>query len=135
MRGHKNFNGVTPLFIALLWPCQSCKLLCCLSPTRLKLHNAKLSKQNGLLSNVETGSQEFVILSYVIVYRHPSVSSNNEKICHKISEDKIADCEKTACLYTERELFRFELCSVPQSVKPLLHDQIFFDKFHMLNVL
>ena len=29
---------------------------------------------------------------------HPSVSSNNEKICHKISEDKIAVCEKTAGL-------------------------------------
>ena len=60
------------------------------------MHNSKLSKQNGLLSNVVTGSQELVILSYVIVCLHPSVSSNNEKISHKISEDKIAVFEKTS---------------------------------------
>ena len=60
-----------------------------LTSTRLKFHNSKLSKQNGLLSNVETGSQELVILSYVIVYLHPSVSSNNENICHEISEDRL----------------------------------------------
>ena len=29
---------------------------------------------------------------------HPSVSLNNEKNCCEISEDKIAVCEKTACL-------------------------------------
>ena len=66
-------------------------------PTRLKLHiNSKLSKQNGLLSNVETGSQELLILSYVIVCLHPSVPSNNEKICHKLEKIKLhAVCEKT----------------------------------------
>jgi hypothetical protein len=32
------------------------------------------------------------------VYRHRSVSLNNEKICCEISEDKIAVCEKTAGL-------------------------------------
>jgi hypothetical protein len=48
--------------------------------------------------NVETGSQELVILSYAVVCLHPSVSFNNEKICREISEDKIAVCAKTACL-------------------------------------
>jgi hypothetical protein len=32
------------------------------------------------------------------VWRHPSVSLNNDKICCEISEDKIAFCEKTAGL-------------------------------------
>jgi hypothetical protein len=32
------------------------------------------------------------------VYRHRSVSLNDEKICCEISEDKIAFCEKTAGL-------------------------------------
>jgi hypothetical protein len=32
------------------------------------------------------------------VWRHRSVSLNNEKICCEISEDKIAFCEKTAGL-------------------------------------
>ena len=32
------------------------------------------------------------------MYRHRSVSLNNEKICCEISEDKIALCEKTAGL-------------------------------------
>jgi hypothetical protein len=32
------------------------------------------------------------------VYRHRSVSLNNEKICCEISEDKIAFCEKTSGL-------------------------------------
>jgi hypothetical protein len=32
------------------------------------------------------------------VYRHRSVSLNNEKICCEISEDKIAVCEKIAGL-------------------------------------
>ena len=45
--------------------------------------------QNGLLLNVETGSQELVILSYATVCLHPCVSLNNEKI---------AVCEKTAGL-------------------------------------
>ena len=45
------------------------------------------------------------------MYRHRSVSLNNEKICCEISEDKIAVCEKT----TVREVFGFEL-SVFESV-------------------
>ncbi len=32
------------------------------------------------------------------MYRHRSVSLNNEKICCEISEDKIAFCENTAGL-------------------------------------
>ena len=36
------------------------------------------------LSDVETGSQELVISSSVIVCLHPSGSLNNEKICHKL---------------------------------------------------
>ena len=32
------------------------------------------------------------------MYRHRSVSLNNEKICCEISEDKIAVCEKIAGL-------------------------------------
>jgi hypothetical protein len=34
------------------------------------------------------------------VYRHRSVSLNNEKICCEISEDKIAVSEKTAGLWS-----------------------------------
>jgi hypothetical protein len=41
---------------------------------------------------------KLVLLSDIIVYRHRSVSLNNEKICCEISEDKIAVCEKTAGL-------------------------------------
>ena len=48
------------------------------------------------------------------MYRHRSVSLNNEKICCEISEDKIAFCEKN-CGSTEWELFGFEL-SVLESV-------------------
>ena len=47
---------------------------------------------------METGSHELVILSYVTVCLHPSVSLNNEKNCREISKDKIAVCEKTAGL-------------------------------------
>ena len=64
------------------------KGLYCLPSTHLKLHNSKLSKKNGLLSDVETGSQELVILSYVIVCIHPSVSLNNEKNCHQLMKIK-----------------------------------------------
>ena len=39
-----------------------------------------------------------VVLSDIIVWRHRSVSLNNEKNCCEISEDKIAFCEKTAGL-------------------------------------
>ena len=62
----------------------------------LKLHNSEYSKQNGLLLNVETGSQELVILSYATVCPHPFVSLNNEKKCREIREDKTAVCKKTA---------------------------------------
>ena len=72
--------------------------ICCLRLTRLKLHDSKQPKQNGLLLNVETGSHELVILSYATVCLHPSVSLNNEKNCREISKDKIAVCEKTAGL-------------------------------------
>ena len=41
-----------------------------------------LLTSNALL-NVETGSKEFIILSYAIVCFHPSVSLNNEKIIVK----------------------------------------------------
>ena len=47
---------------------------------------------------METGSHELAILSYAILCLHPSVSLNNEKICHEFSEHKIAVCEKTAGL-------------------------------------
>ena len=47
---------------------------------------------------METGSHELVILSYVTVCLHPSVSLNNEQNCREISKDKIAVCEKTAGL-------------------------------------
>jgi hypothetical protein len=39
-----------------------------------------------------------VVLSDIIVWRHRSVSLNNEKNCCEISEDKIAFCEKTSGL-------------------------------------
>ena len=46
------------------------------------------------------GSQELEISSYLIVFFHSSVSLNNEKnlIGCKNSGDKIAVCERTACL-------------------------------------
>ena len=47
------------------------------------------------ISLVETG---LVILSYAPVCLHPCVSFNTEKNCRKISEHKIAVCEKTAGL-------------------------------------
>ena len=72
--------------------------ICCLRPTRIRLHNSKWFKQNGLLLNVETGSHELAILSHATVCLHPSVSLNNEKICREFSEHKIAVCEKTAGL-------------------------------------
>jgi hypothetical protein len=43
-------------------------------------------------------NRNWSFLSDIIVYRHRSVSLNNEKICCEISEDKIAFCEKTAGL-------------------------------------
>ena len=54
----------------------------------LKIHNSESSKQNGLLLNVETDSQELVILSYATVCPHPSVSLNNEKKCHALVKIK-----------------------------------------------
>ena len=53
--------------------------ICCLRSTRIRLHNSKRFKQNGLLLNVETGSHELAILSYATVCLHSSVSLNNEK--------------------------------------------------------
>ena len=72
--------------------------ICCLRPTRIRLHNSKWFKQNGLLLNVETDSHELAILSYATVCLHPSVSLNNEKICCEFSEHKISVCEKSAGL-------------------------------------
>ena len=43
-----------------------------------------------------TGSHKLAILSYATVCLHPSVSLNNEKICRKFSEHKIAFREKAA---------------------------------------
>ena len=57
------------------------------------------------MSNVETGSQEIGIFSYEIVRLYPSMSLNNEKICHKLLKiEKHAVCEKTARLSTDWEL-------------------------------
>ena len=60
--------------------------------------------------NVETGSQELVILSYATVCLHPSVSLNNEKNCRSISEDKIAVCEKTAGLRRGKSSDLYSAC-------------------------
>ena len=54
--------------------------------------------RNLYVNGKQPGSQELVILSYATVCLHPCVSLNNEKICHEISERKIAVCEKTAGL-------------------------------------
>ena len=59
---------------------------------------------------METGSQELVILSYATVCLHPSVSLNNEKNCHSISEDKIAVCEKTAGLQSGSSSDLYSAC-------------------------
>ena len=59
--------------------------------------NKQRTFSNELL-NVETGSKKLAILSCAIVCFHPSVSLNNKKIVVKLSEDKIADCEKIAGL-------------------------------------
>jgi hypothetical protein len=48
---------------------------------------------------------ELFLLSDIIVFRHLSVSLNNEKICREISEDKIAVCESELQVYGE-ETFR-----------------------------
>jgi hypothetical protein len=44
------------------------------------------------------------------VWRHPSVSLNNDKICCEISEDKIAFCEKTAGLRRRKFLDSNSAC-------------------------
>ena len=72
--------------------------ICCLRPTRIRLHNSKWFKQNGRLLNAETGLHVLAILNYATVCLHPSVSLNNDKICREFSEHKIAVCEKTAGL-------------------------------------
>ena len=61
--------------------------------TQFRIIQAKLSFN---LLNMETGSQELVILSYATVCPHPSVSLNNEKKRHDISADKTTVSEKTA---------------------------------------
>jgi hypothetical protein len=59
---------------------------------------------------------KLVFLSDIIVYRHRSVSLNNEKIFCEISDDKIAFCEKNCgSTPTEWERFGFEL-SVFESI-------------------
>ena len=64
-----------------------------------------------LLLNVETGSQELVILSYATACLHPSVSFNiNKKNCRSISEDKIAVCEKTAGLRSGNSSDLYSAC-------------------------
>ena len=45
-----------------------------------------------------------VIFRYATACLHPCVSFNNEKICRKISEHKIAVCEKTAGLRSGNSL-------------------------------
>ena len=50
------------------------------------------------MSNVETGSQKLVILSYATVCLHSSVSLNNGRNYRASSEDRITVCEKTAGL-------------------------------------
>ena len=47
-------------------------------PTRLNYITKKKYNQNGLLLNVETSSQELVILSYATVCLYPSMSFNFE---------------------------------------------------------
>ena len=78
---------------------QCCSQNMLFTSNALKITSFKIIQANGLLLNVETGSQKLVILSYATVCLHPSVSLNNEKNCRAISEDKkIAVCEKTAGL-------------------------------------
>ena len=57
--------------------------ICCLRPTRIRLHHSKWLRQNGFLLNVETGSHGLAILSYATVCLHPSLSLNYEKICRE----------------------------------------------------
>ena len=56
------------------------------------------------MRDVETGSRKLVILSYAIVCYHPCVSLNNEKNCLKISENKIASCDRENCKPREQNL-------------------------------
>ena len=44
------------------------------------------------------------------MWRHPSVSLNNDKICCEISEDKIAFCKKTAGLRRRKFLDSNSAC-------------------------
>ena len=70
------------------------------------LHTSSESKQNGLLLNVEAGSQELVILSYATLCPHPSVSLSNEKNIVKLVKIKQKFVRKMR-VYTEWELFGF----------------------------
>jgi hypothetical protein len=67
-------------------PSQSCRqdMLFTSNALKIRLHNSKWSKQNGLLFNVETGSKQLVILSYAIVCLHLSLSLNNKKFVVKL---------------------------------------------------
>ena len=65
-----------------------------------------------------------MLLSDIIVCRHRSMSLNNEKNCHEISEDKIAVCEKTAGLRSGNFSDLNSACS-----KVLVHVTIF--PFHV----
>ena len=62
------------------------------------LFTSRIIQAKRSFLNVESGSQELVILSYATVCLHISVSLNNEKDRHEIGEDKITVCEKTAGL-------------------------------------
>ena len=69
------------------------------------------------------------------MYRHQSVSLNNEKICCEISEDKIAFCEKTAGLWSGNSSDLNSACSkvlVPVKVfqfKDMLNENRFLGTF------
>ena len=71
-------------------------------------------------------------LSYAIVCFHPSVSSNNEKNCCALSEDKIAVCEKTAGLGSGDFSDFNSACwkvLVPILVLDMLNENRFLDTF------
>ena len=61
------------------------------------------------------------------MYRHRSVSLNNEKTCCEINEDKIAFCEKTAGLRSgnfsdlDSAISMFESVSSRKSISVLRH--------------
>ena len=72
---------------------------------------------------------------------HPSVSLNNEKSCHGVSEDKIAVCEKTAGLgngnSSDLDSACFKLL-VPVvkifQIQDMLNENLFLDTFRGYNI-